>query len=220
MRTPKGHPNNKFGTCDRCGQPFQLHASKQKRCDTCRIPARLELARMQSMDWYYKNPEKARLRRKRAEAKRPDHYREMKRKNMAKRRARVRYLIIGFYSHGTYRCACCGESQFDFLTLDHINGGGGREMIQLFGRRQASSPFYFWLARNGFPSGYQILCLNCNMSKGKHGVCAHRRPVPPLLEKLVTLENWVRPSNGVTPQESDRGGAGATSLAPTETVSA
>jgi len=198
---PKGRPNNKHKICDWCGQPFQLVASAQKRCEKCRIPARLELARRQSSAWYYNNPEKAKIRRQRAFEKHPGQYRETKRRYENRRRAQFRRIVIGFYTHGTYRCACCGEDEWDFLELDHINGGGRKENLRMFGR-ESSSPLYRWLARNGFPSGYQILCANCNRSKAKHAVCVHKRRVPAPYEKHLTLDSWLILQNPSAQEEN------------------
>lgn len=188
---PKGIPNSLYGICDRCGIRYKLHGIKQKRCDECRIPARLQVAKKQSKLYYQKNKEMIRIRKRSTEAKRPGYYREMKRKNQAKRRIVARRLVLGHYSHYAYRCTCCGESQFDFLELDHINGSGGRENIQLFGRRASSGALYFWLLKNGFPPGYQILCSNCNNSKGRHGSCVHQRPTSHRDGLTVVLDNWL-----------------------------
>lgn len=188
---PKGIPNNMHGKCERCGAPFKLHGNRQKRCDTCRIPARLALANKQSKLYYQKNKERIRIRKKATEAKRQDHYRAMKRRGMARRRILARRLVLGHYSEGTYRCACCGENQYDFLEVDHINGAGTRENIQLFGRKATSGALYFWLLGNGFPSGYQILCSNCNKSKGKHGMCVHQRPSLPRDGRTAVLDSWL-----------------------------
>lgn len=67
-------------------------------------------------------------------------------------------------------CQCCGESQFEFLSLDHINGGGHEH------RRQVGygNSFLLWLNRNNFPPGLQVLCHNCNMAKGFHKECPHQ----------------------------------------------
>lgn len=70
-------------------------------------------------------------------------------------------------------CACCGISQFEFLSIEHLNGDGGahRKKIKRFG-----TMFYTWLKKNGFPKdlGLAVLCMNCNFSKGKYGYCPHR----------------------------------------------
>lgn len=189
---PKGIPDNRYGVCDRCGVKFKLRGIKQKRCDACRIPARLEVASKQSKRYYENNKERIRVRKRATEAKRRDLYSANKRKNQARRRNLGRRLVVGHYSQNTYRCACCGESQYDFLEIDHVNGAGGKENIQLFGRRAVGSALYLWLIKNGFPPGYQILCSNCNNSKGRHGTCVHQRPIL-LRDERVTavLDRWL-----------------------------
>lgn len=67
-------------------------------------------------------------------------------------------------------CACCGESKWEFLTIDHIKGGGTRHREEL---KTVGSAFYQWLKNNNFPSGYRVLCYNCNCCLGQHGYCAH-----------------------------------------------
>lgn len=70
-------------------------------------------------------------------------------------------------------CACCGETEILFLTIDHIDGNGNEQ------RRQLGIPggnaFYRFLRKAGYPQGYQVLCFNCNA--GKHlnnGICPHK----------------------------------------------
>jgi hypothetical protein len=48
------------------------------------------------------------------------------------------------------------------LSIDHINGGGGKQREQLFGNKyQGGVRFYKWLRRNNYPEGYRVLCMNC-----------------------------------------------------------
>lgn len=67
-------------------------------------------------------------------------------------------------------CECCEEETLEFLTIDHINGGGTvhRREINMRGRN-----FYDWLRRQGYPPGYRVLCFNCNQSLGMNGYCPH-----------------------------------------------
>lgn len=46
------------------------------------------------------------------------------------------------------------------LTIDHLGGGGSEHR-----RKTRYWSFYKWLARQGFPRGYQVLCMNCQMIK-------------------------------------------------------
>lgn len=73
------------------------------------------------------------------------------------------------YSPTSIECACCHEKELQFLTLDHINGGGNKQR-KLHG---SGNSFYSWLKKNNWPSGFQVLCFNCNCAKGFFGRCPH-----------------------------------------------
>lgn len=67
-------------------------------------------------------------------------------------------------------CACCGEKEMMFLTIDHIDGGGTKH------RKKMGEKITTWLLRNNLPKGFQTLCFNCNW--GKHingGICPHKQ---------------------------------------------
>ena len=69
-------------------------------------------------------------------------------------------------------CSCCGEDIFEFLCLDHVNGGGRKE-------RQIMSTYQIArkVINEGFPDTYQVLCHNCNQSKGWYGECPHQKRI-------------------------------------------
>ena len=73
------------------------------------------------------------------------------------------------------KCACCGESNPKFLTLDHINNDGHKD-IYPSGSRRRSLQIIRELRRMGWPKDvYQILCFNCNCARAFNGgVCPHR----------------------------------------------
>lgn len=76
-------------------------------------------------------------------------------------------------AYGGYRCACCGETEPMFLTIDHINSDGKRQRRQL---GAGSNKFYDWLRANNYPPGYQVLCSNCNFGRYRNGgICPHAR---------------------------------------------
>lgn len=81
-------------------------------------------------------------------------------------RATVRARVLEHY--GT-ACACCGGTER--LTVDHLDGNGGEHRREFSKHNLGSYRFYLWLIREGFPPGYQVLCLPCNQSKGKHERC-------------------------------------------------
>ena len=77
-------------------------------------------------------------------------------------------------AYGGYCCACCGETEPYFLTIDHVNNDGSNLRKEFnFGHHGAK--FYKWLKDNGYPPGYQVLCSNCNHGKHRnHGICPHQ----------------------------------------------
>lgn len=87
----------------------------------------------------------------------------------AKRRRALRVEVIEHYGG---KCACCGESEIAFLTMDHIGGNGTQH------RESVGGDIYPWLKREGYPSGFEPLCWNCNAAKHfEPGGCPHRRKV-------------------------------------------
>jgi len=83
---------------------------------------------------------------------------------------RLRHETILVY--GGYRCACCGESEPMFLTLDHVNNDGNRHRRAI---GSFSSPKMFaWLRARNYPPGFQVLCSNCNHGRHRNGgTCPH-----------------------------------------------
>ena len=70
-------------------------------------------------------------------------------------------------------CACCGENNnLDFLTMDHIDG---RKFLPLKEQELTGPNLWYNLKKNDYPSNYQVLCWNCNCSKGFFGSCPHTR---------------------------------------------
>ena len=86
---------------------------------------------------------------------------------------KVRFLVLQHYSSPVPFCACCDEKEYQFLTIDHVDNDGA-EHRKLIGLRGRGGNIYHWLKRNGFPPGFQVLCYNCNCSKGFYGECPHK----------------------------------------------
>jgi len=97
-----------------------------------------------------------------------DYYSKNKNK-FKKERFKIKLKIIQVYGG---KCACCGETEPKFLTLEHSEGGGQKERIELKGKYD-SIKLYKFLIRKNFPKGYKILCFNCNIAKGLYGECPH-----------------------------------------------
>ena len=97
-------------------------------------------------------------------------------KYATEKRKRIRDAV--FAAYGGYVCACCGETENKFLTIDHINNDGASKRKQIYKQGKGNTAgyhTYYWLARNQFPAGYQVLCMNCNYGKRmNNGVCPHK----------------------------------------------
>ena len=78
-------------------------------------------------------------------------------------------------------CKCCKELIIDFLAIDHIAGrtqmDSEPKLVKLgYSSKLEGSSLQKWIIKNNFPEGFQILCQNCNFSKGKkknNNKCAH-----------------------------------------------
>lgn len=80
-------------------------------------------------------------------------------------RFRLKQDVISGYGG---KCVCCNESNLYFLSIDHINNNGSKHRKE-FGR---TTKLYYWLKKNNYPrEDYQLLCFNCNLSKGFFGYC-------------------------------------------------
>lgn len=90
-----------------------------------------------------------------------DRWRESGRKGHAKLKEKV-------FDHYGRACACCGEAQEEFLSIDHINNDGAQH------KKEIPSGLYRWLIKNEFPKDFQTLCMNCNWGKRLNGICPHK----------------------------------------------
>lgn len=142
----------------------------QDRCKPCNKAA-ITAWRKKNPDWVrrinrahnQKNRQRI-LERKRAQrAADPLRFRTRSRGYHLKLKAEV------FAAYGGPRCACCREATPEFLSIDHVNGGGEKH------RKEIGAGILRWLKRNRFPAGFQILCMNCQFGR-KHnaGICPHQ----------------------------------------------
>jgi hypothetical protein len=90
------------------------------------------------------------------------------------RNKRIRLKIAAFNAYGGPACACCGEREIGFLTIDHINGDGNIHRKQM-GNTIRGDMIYSWLKARVYPPGFQVLCFNCNCGKNSnYGTCPHK----------------------------------------------
>ena len=97
--------------------------------------------------------------------KKPGYYAEASRKYARK----IREEVIAAYGG---KCACCGESAYEFLAIDHVNGGGLAHRRSLGGSYKSLANH---VKKLGFPKDFRILCHNCNAARGFYGYCPHER---------------------------------------------
>jgi hypothetical protein len=82
--------------------------------------------------------------------------------------------VLSHYSNGSPYCECCKEKHIEFLSIDHINGGG-RKHLREIGLESGGWRFYQWLKKNSYPQGFRVLCYNCNQALGHLGYCPHKK---------------------------------------------
>jgi hypothetical protein len=116
-------------------------------------------------------------------------------------------MFLDVYGH---TCSCCGESNEDFLTVEHREGGGTIDR-----RKNGTYGIMRRAAKEQNFDKYSTLCMNCNHAKGRHGYCSHqfshyKGPVIfwntfknewQLLEFNEALQKHVRKCGGETFQE-------------------
>ena len=89
------------------------------------------------------------------------------------------------------KCFCCGESNAEFLAIDHING-----VSENAPRFKTTDQLIRWLRKRNFPrEHFRLLCHNCNSSIGYYGYCPHNgRPELPTGRVPTHLRNYSRGS--------------------------
>jgi predicted amidophosphoribosyltransferase len=85
----------------------------------------------------------------------------------------IKNLRLEVLQHYGMQCKCCGETNSNLLSIDHIEGGGRKHKENILITDKTTSLFK-WIKKNNFPNGFQILCFNCNMTKGAFGICIHK----------------------------------------------
>ena len=144
------------------------HKNKIKYCRVCNV-------KLDNINWY-KSSQKIRsyickvCLIKWGIGKRKNNPDFKKRERLYRKRTRERLKLeaLSNYCGGEIKCmnplCAVNGSMKDVraLSIDHINGGGTQHRIKLFGGK---GNMYWWLRKNNYPSGYQVLCMNCQFIK-------------------------------------------------------
>ena len=186
-------PSQGLMRCTRCGEdkpPSEMtvrtRRGREKLCHACQLAYyRKYRAENREKDnaakaaWVARNKERVRLqytaRRKTKIAAMSEaelaEFRKFENDKAKRQSAAIKDKV--FVAYGGWRCACCGEAERTFLTIDHMLNNGSK--LRKEGVHGHSTKFYRWLLRTGFPKEFQVLCMNCQFGKRMNGgVCPHQ----------------------------------------------
>lgn len=88
-----------------------------------------------------------------------------------------RSQVLKHYGGTPPKCACCGEANKLFLSVDHVTplkDAWSQTASGTWARKDTGNNLCRRLYKEHFPSGYQILCYNCNHAKGVNRECPHK----------------------------------------------
>jgi hypothetical protein len=137
---------------------YETHKEERKYFRKKRYHEDPESQRTYAREYYAENREEL-LAKQKTNQNRKEYYRRYYRE--------LKERVIAAYGG---KCECCSDSHFEFLTIDHIDGGGTKDRA-----KNAGAGFYARLEKQGFPKGpYRLLCMNCNFAIGKYGHCPHQ----------------------------------------------
>jgi hypothetical protein len=189
-------------TCSKCGQgkpETEFHFIRRTqllaaRCKTCHSAANkawreanAERVREANRQWALSNPDRIKAAQQRWKDRNPGiaaermrAWREANPERHSETLDRIRQKTKDqvFEAYGGKRCACCGETEPLFLSIDHVNNDGAAHRKEIGEAGRGGMKVYRWLIKNGFPPGFQVLCMNCNCGKARNnGVCPHMAKV-------------------------------------------
>jgi len=123
-------------------------------------------------EWRKKRNKKNRI-RYRANA---DKIRPKRRKRKRELEHEAKMDVLNAYSkivsHSNVPCcACCNEKIIEFLEIDHIGGIKNPR----YPRKLRGGALYRRLRKYGYPTGFQVLCHNCNFAIGPDRTCPHKK---------------------------------------------
>lgn len=160
--------NPSHANCSACGE-FKLMASSRrsksgrkyyrKRCVQCWTILRADY----SKEWSVKNA----VYLKEYHARKYEKNRVSLNENARRYYRKLQKIVFDHYGN---ECACCGENETIFLSIDHVNNDGAKHRKKI----GVGHILFRWIIDNKFPKALQLLCCNCNLGKHRNGgVCPH-----------------------------------------------
>lgn len=162
--------------CLKCKSPTNIHPSKN--WSIC-----LDCNRKYQAEWRKNN--KAKIRKSSTKYHRSEKGKNTIKKYVLLNKVRVnlwkvkrgqmlKMKVLSHYSEMPPYCACCKEKNMAFLTIDHMNNDGIQHRKEL--KMVGGINYYYWLVKNNYPKGMQVLCMNCNWgrAKNKNKICPHK----------------------------------------------
>lgn len=128
---------------------------KDRLCKECSYEYRKQ--------WQKNNRDKCRKYSRNFRKVHQESYRKVAREKERERRKKVRMDVLTHYSNGTPKCNHCNISDLRVLTIDHINSDGAKMRKEL--NLRSSTEHYDYIIKQKYPSGYQVLCMNCQFIK-------------------------------------------------------
>lgn len=126
---------------------------------------------------------------------------------------KIRLEMLVRYGGDPPKCACCGEAQIVFLSLDHKNGNGSEHRRQIQrennGTAIGGNSLPYWLKKHGWPEGFQVLCYNCNFAKRTGEECPHKTGATSIVHtkprmpkfKSAERDDWMQSPEGLAYRE-------------------
>jgi hypothetical protein len=83
---------------------------------------------------------------------------------VVKSEKKFKLQVFQHYCKNKIQCAKCAYEDIRALSIDHMNGEGYLHLNEK-GNRLKGKHLYRWLFKNNFPTGFQVLCMNCQFIK-------------------------------------------------------
>ena len=121
----------------------------------------------------------SRLCQKRSKDRRRIRWKEHKGLTKHRDLSKLKTIVLAHYGNGKLACVQCGYSNIEALCIDHINNDGYKNRV---------NNLYKKLRAQGFPTGYQTLCANCNTIKAHEFIKNHK----PIIKRYTSKarKNW------------------------------